>query len=72
MKILSKEKKNKREKKMGMVDEWSEMSLKKKMKKEMKFVWKNKRWSEKGCFWVKIGENLWRNEVRIEVVVMEV
>jgi len=58
MKILSKKKKNKREKKIGMVDDWSEMSLKKMMKKEMKFVWKKKRLSEKGCFWLKMGENL--------------
>ena len=48
------------------------MSLKKMMKKQMKFVWKKKRLSEKGCFWAKMGENLRRNEVRIEVVVMEV
>ena len=42
---------------MGMVDEGSEMSFKKKEKKEMKFVWKEERLSEKGWIWVKIGEN---------------
>ena len=46
--------------------------MKKKMKKEIKFVWKKKRISEKGCFWVKMGENLRGNEVRMEVVVMDV
>ena len=72
MKKLSKKKKNWIEKKIGMVDERSEMSLKKKMKKEMKFVWKEKRLIEKRWIWVKMGEKLRRNEARVEVIVMEV
>ena len=50
MKKLSKKKKNKREKKMGMVDEWSEINLKKTKKEEIKFVGKEKRLSERGWF----------------------
>jgi len=48
------------------------MGLKKMMKKEIKFVWKEKRLSEKGGIWVKMGEKLRRNKVRVEVIVMEV
>ena len=43
-----------------------------KKKKEIKFVWKEKRLSEKGRFWVKMGEKLRRNEVKMEAIVMEV
>ena len=53
MKKLSKKEENKRGKKMGMVDEWSEMSLKRRRRKEMKFMGKEKRLSERGRFWVK-------------------
>ena len=57
MKKLSKKKKNKREKKMGVVDEWSEMNLKKKKKKKMKFMGKEKRLSEREWFWEEMSNN---------------
>ena len=51
---------------MGVLDEWSEMSLKKKKKKkEMKFVWKEERLSEKNEFgwkWVEIEKKWGKNE----------
>ena len=47
MKKISRKKKNKREKKMGMLDDRSEMNLKKKKKKKMKFMGKEKRLSER-------------------------
>ena len=68
MKILSNKKKNKREKKMGMVDEWSEMNLKKKEEeideicvKRGKTKWKLE---DFGWKWMKIEK---KYEVRSEV-----
>jgi len=55
MKKLSKKKKNKREKKIGIVDKWSEVNLKKKKKMIMKFMGKEKRLIGREWFWVKLS-----------------
>ena len=56
---------------MGMVDGWSEMSLKKKMKKRDEIYGKREKIEWKGMI---LGENEWkwrRNEGRLKVLAME-